>query len=574
MPGVAHRRTRKLRIIAQDPSVTLGGRIVTMQVDVPSEVLSPGPRGYRVAVVDYDSSERALYGGVDLGGDETAPDRYAKTKDAVLLSDPGFHAQNVYAIVMRTLARFEFALGRRVPWGFYGHQIHVAPHAFADANAFYAESAHGLFFGYYPTSNQKNTVFTCLSHDVVAHETTHAILDGLRDLYTDASLPDQAAFHEGFGDIVALLSVFSLRDLVEAVLKKQRKDIKNGRVKARTLSAAWLKESALLGLAEQMGQEPGPGEPRREALRRSVKLEPDPKALLAEEYQEPHRRGEILVAAVMNAFASVWESRLRDFGTGYVPLRRVWEEGAEAAEHLLTMAIRALDYCPPLDLSFGDYFSALLTADHRLVTDDSRFGYRKRLRDNFKAWGIDPSSHDADAVEPGTWAGPEGELRYDRVHFEALQRDEEEVFRFLWENRDALKVFDDAFTKVISVRPCVRIHPDGFALRETVAEYSQTVNIKARELPGFGLTRPEDMPAEQGILLRGGGTLIFDEFGILKFHVRKRLTSRKRQQDKIDYLWQNQMLDADGQLGLQDGVPTSERFASLHRLRTGYFRRF
>ena len=31
--------------------------------------------------------------------------------DQRLLADPKFHAQNVYAIVMRTLARFEFALG-------------------------------------------------------------------------------------------------------------------------------------------------------------------------------------------------------------------------------------------------------------------------------------------------------------------------------------------------------------------------------------------------------------------------------------------------------------------------------
>jgi hypothetical protein len=32
----------------------------------------------------------------------------------------------------------------------------------------------------------------------------------------------------------------------------------------------------------------------------------------------------------------------------------VVEQGALVAEHLLTMAIRAIDYCPPTDLTFSD----------------------------------------------------------------------------------------------------------------------------------------------------------------------------------------------------------------------------
>src|SRR6185503_2322557 len=118
-------------------------------------------------------------------------DPFLKEPDARLLRDPSFHAQNVYATVMRTLSRFEFALGRRVRWGFETHQVKVAPHAFADANAFYSSDDEALVFGYFPAGDG-TMVYSALSHDVVAHETTHALLDGIRHRFLDPSSPDQA----------------------------------------------------------------------------------------------------------------------------------------------------------------------------------------------------------------------------------------------------------------------------------------------------------------------------------------------------------------------------------------------
>jgi hypothetical protein len=190
--------TRKMSVVAQDPSfVRTDGRILMAQLDVPAEELSPGPIGYRVQVVDYDSSSGEYHGAHVLPeADDDEPRAWREGRPAIV-TDRRFHAQNVYALVMKTLARFEFALGRRVGWSFKVHQLKVAPHGVLDANAFYSDRDEGLVFGYFPDANDRN-VYTCLSQDIVVHETTHALLDALRERYLDPSGPDQAAFHEGW----------------------------------------------------------------------------------------------------------------------------------------------------------------------------------------------------------------------------------------------------------------------------------------------------------------------------------------------------------------------------------------
>ncbi|HWM29571.1 MAG TPA: hypothetical protein VNQ14_14010 [Woeseiaceae bacterium] len=450
--------TQKLTIIAQDPSVRLNGKILTTEIEIPAEEILEGPCGYRIHVIDYDSTSNILYQPasyemLDNGSYKdpfrrSRPARTAAQHNDALVGDPRFHSQNVYAIAMRILARFEFALGRRVPWGSHGHQLHVAPHAFADANAFYSRQDRGLFFGYFAAGNGK-PVFACLSHDVVAHETTHALLDGLRGRFLEPSSPDQAAFHEGFADIVALLSVFSLKDLVAKLI-----DGSTGAARLidqKFLEPEALKESVLFGLAEQMGEELS--KVRGQALRRSIRLTPGRDYMAEPEYQEPHRRGELLVAAIMNAFLEIWLKRLDR--VGFIQGRKrdrslVIDEGAAVADHLLTMAIRALDYCPPTDLAFSDYLSALLTIDREVVPDDSRFNYREVLVNSFGAYGIVP---DKDADKDGSWRRCDVDLVYSRTHFDSMLRDKEEVFRFLWENRKALDIVREGYVEVETVRP-------------------------------------------------------------------------------------------------------------------------
>lgn len=584
--NVAHTRhslpnSRKLTVIAQDPSVKTGGKrgkILTTEIEVPAEELLAGPCGYRVNVIDFDSSTGTLYEPAQfeplkdgkfkdkffLAPDRKAPARRPKGYDESLLNDPRFHAQNVYAIAMRTLAQFEFALGRRCAWGSDGHQIHIAPHAFAEANAFYSREDRGIFFGYFEASDGK-PVYSCLAHDVVAHETTHALLDGLRSRYMEPSTPDQAAFHEGFADIVALLSVFSLPDVVGTLLDIN--DPGGGLISESALTADALKNSILFGLAEQMGHEMSAV--RGDALRRSITIAPGKDYMSIEkfpEFAEPHRRGELIVAAVMNAFLDVWLSRLAKIGpvaAGKKDRSIVRQEGARAARHLMTMAIRAIDYCPPTDLTFSDYLSALLTIDREVVPDDMEYNYRRHLLKNFKAYGIEPAGEtDVD----GTWKRCDEELIYSRTHFDSMLRDSEEVFRFLWENRGPLKIDKDSYVEVQSVRPSIRVGPDGFVLHETVAEYIQILTLQANELkPTLGITPPEGVNPYRRIRIFGGGALVFDEYGQLKYQIANRIENAKRQQVRLDYLADIGFFEQEPEPRPPSG-PQS-KFAELHRMR-------
>jgi hypothetical protein len=540
---MTYRPTRKLTVLALDPSVKDGKRILRTQIEVPNELLEPGPRGYRVFVVDYDSSTDAYRRPVPVGRNSRNPtqvpaDPFQDTADAELLKSPDFHAFMTYGIVMKTLARFEFALGRRLSWSFGSHQIQVSPHAFSDANAFYSDRAQGLFFGYFPSSDGKRTIYTCLSHEIVAHETTHALLDGLRERYTDPSSPQQAGFHEGFADIVALLSILSAQSIVEKVVDLGLPEARRGFIRRSSVSLAALKDSGLCGLAQEMGSELAGV--HGHALRRSVSLPPSQDYLTSGERDEPHACGEVLVAAVLNTFLAIWVDRLRAIGNGsHLDRNRAAEEGAELADHLLNVCIRAIDYCPPTDIEFGDFASALLTVDAELNPTDAKYALRKHLLAAFTGYGIFPTSKGSAERQEGSWDPPpeKNPFVYDRTHFENMKSDPDELFRFLWENRVAFKLQNDAHTRVLSVRPCIRTGRDGFTLRETVAEYHQQLKLYARELSRLGIRRPPDMPPETEVTLYGGNAVIFDEYGHVKYNVGKSIMDKKRQSARLAYLW-------------------------------------
>jgi hypothetical protein len=604
-PAAALPAMRDMSVIAQDPTVCRpNGDILMAKICVPAEDLVAGPVGYRLQVVDYDSTTRVFNGAHQLPSKYTQePAAWTKGRPGIV-KDYRFHAQNVYALVMKTLARFEFALGRRIGWSFGTHQLKVAPHGMLDANAFYSPREEGLVFGYFP--GRKGTVFTCLSHDVVVHETTHALIDAMRERYMDPSSPDQAAFHEGLADVIALLSVFSQPELLRMLLGSTgRGSAPAALISSQKVKAEALRQSALFGLAEEMGQEMQGA--RGSALRHSASIPPQEGILDELEFQEAHRRGEVLVAAVMNGFIEAWAARIEGLGgpgQRAYPLARVAEEGADIADALATMWIRGLDYMPPVHVEFADALSGALTADMEVRPDDGRFSLRKHILQSFRAYGIEPAGKGGE--EPGVWRRAPTGLNYERVRFESMRSDKDEVFRFIWDHRERLELRDGAYTEVLSVRPCVRIGPDGFTLRETVVEYYQVARLTPEELRRVGVALPEDYVAElrkeeAAIRARrartrpaaepgdgeagdmddgadgddlttpiyGGAVLIFDEYGQLKYRVHNDVFGG-RQAGRLQYLWDT------GQLAVgRDGSRLrAARLSTIHRLRAIDARRF
>jgi hypothetical protein len=554
----------ELTIIAQDPTIKTTApadedqQILRATVRVPASVVRAGPRGPRFHVVDYDAVSHVLSAPYDfIAGDGSAKDAFAQASDRQLLDDRRFHAQNVYVIAARTLATFESALGRRIPWAFGSHQLYLVPHAFDEGNAFYTDDDQAVLFGSYGPAGAE--VFTCLSHDIVAHETTHAVLDGLRRRFDVPALPDQAAFHEAFADIVALLLVFSMPQIVARLISRRG----GGTLQVADVTTQQLRTLSLVKIAEELSdvvhRERGSG------LRNSTELEPTDtwKDVTSNEWAEPHRRGEVLVAIVMRALIEIWRDRLDGLiQAGRLDRERAAEEGSKAAAHLLTMMIRAIDYCPPVDFEYADFLDAVLLSDQEIVPDDEH-GYRISLRESFAAFGITPRTW---PQAPSTV--PADAYTYRGLNYVALRSETAEVFRFIWENAEVLGIDRSYYLKVEDVLPAVRVGPDGFVLSESVADYVQQLEGTFGDLLQAA---PKEfaplaaLPPDTPVKLWGGGSIIFDQFGRVKYHQRKPINDWARQSRRLQYLVGRRMHDRSGRYGFTLGSPAGMRFALAHQ---------
>jgi hypothetical protein len=415
---------RRLRVYAIDPSVgknldSMAVNETTLSVpwdDTPSTPLQRGPVGEYLEVVDIDPASKKLYDPVDLNDPQLlAQDGWPPSE-----GNPQFHQQMAYSVAMTTIEHFEKALGRNVLWAprsvkigsgkdedkyetYEVRRLRLYPHALRTDNAYYSPDKKAILFGYFPSSSGNtdatapgSMVFACLSADIIAHEMTHALLDGLHRRYEESSNLDVPAFHEGFADIVALFQHFTIEEMVRFEIGRVRGD----------LSA----EGLLGALAKQFGE----GSGQRGPLRDYVKI--DKEKLRYDDVTEAHARGSILVFAVYEAFRKIVGRRTADLvrlatgGSGVLPagdisanlINRLTAETCKVARHVLRMCIRALDYCPPVDITFGEYLRALITADLEMVPDD-RFGYRVAFMEAFRRQGILPTDVRTVSEETLSW---------------------------------------------------------------------------------------------------------------------------------------------------------------------------
>ena len=554
---------RPLRIYTLDPSVSdrVGG---VATVNVPYEKLERGPVGALFRIISDGAPAPLVASALDLD-------------DPTLLLSSGlspspanglFHLQMVYAVCSLTYAAFRKALGREIAWATTPIddgplRLAVRPFGFEGSNAGYSREAGDLSFGYFSAGDhaagftlRDGLIATALSHDIVAHETTHALLDGLRSSFMDPSNVDVPAFHEAFSDLVALFLHFTYADVVERGIRESRGGFARGML--------------LTDLAREFGYARSKTG-KANALRSGVDLDgvaafdsdtlPQPDGspaatapLVYDPKLEPHTLGSVLVSAVFEAFATVVKRKTERYYriAGLDPqnlagaalndalLKAVAQEASDIAGQFLAICIRAIDYCPPTDMELGEYLRAIITADSDLERSD-KWGFREALMRSFRRREIFPQhvrfmTEDAVRWQPldGTLQIPD--LAFRRLKFDGdpgqpadvqeLMRQAHALGKFVTDPRHA-----DAFhlippgaplpagvtqaspPSVQSVRVARRAAPDGRVVFDLVAEVTQSCTV-----------------SRSGTLfdMNGGCTLVIDPQGAIRYVIYKRFDSDTR----------------------------------------------
>jgi hypothetical protein len=614
-PALSPPAIRRLRVFAFDPLLAYKPDLLQINetcLEIRWEDLKPGPVGEYLEVVDVDPSTGSCYAPVDLNH----PTILAQGGLSPSESDPRFHQQMVYGVAMKTLEYFERALGRVALWAprfvkymqngkpeieeHYVRRLRIYPHALREANSFYSPVKKALLLGYFPASETDpgdnlpgGNIFCAVSHDIIAHETTHALLDGLHRYFGEPSNPDLLAFHEAFADIVALFQHFTVPEALRDQIARTRGDLS--------------KQNMLGELAGQFGQGIGQYGALRSAIGRFVTKEgSDEKVWVSAKVTkhdytnatDAHNRGAVLVAAVFDAFLDIYRRRSADLirlgtaGTGILPegqiphdlVNRLAQEASKTASHVLNICIRALDYCPPVDLNFGEYVRALITADYDLVPTDP-WAYRPAFIQGFRRRGIYPENVRNMSAESLRWERPEvrfnlegilkklqlnWDLHVDRRRaFEVSKSNGYLVHTWLREDpsiKDADTVALGFYRaenmplhiagqkgqlrnfEVHSVRPVRRIGPDGQQETDLVMEITQSW-----------------IPEGGGGKFRGGCTLIINlETRTIRYVIRKRVDHEGRFQQQEAF--QTQMAQQSLSFNyVGNEAMKREPFAIMHR---------
>lgn len=151
---------------------------------------------------------------------------------------PEFQAGELHVVLNQTYAAWCDFFGADLMWQPRVPQLPIVPRAGKDLNAYY--DRRGLKFFYNSDKASGQTIYTCESSDIVAHECGHAVLDAQHPDYWDSLLPETVAFHEAFGDISAILVTLGDPAVRAAILAEHDGDL--------------AKSNAVSRLAEQLAR--------------------------------------------------------------------------------------------------------------------------------------------------------------------------------------------------------------------------------------------------------------------------------------------------------------------------------
>lgn len=534
------RHLRKLRIFASDPSVRLSaGQVTTLEI--PYEPLDETFAGQRLQVIGngrpFDASGQRL-----LNLDDPI---VAMTSGLTpTAGNPQFLQQMVYAVTSWTLGRFATALGRQPEFAFDGPLL-LQPYCMEEVNAYYDRAGGSLRFGWFAAgsgalgADQRGSLtFTAAAHDIVIHEATHALLDGLRPHLLVPTNPDVLAFHEGFADLVAIFARFTHGSLLEKAIARGKGDINDevltavGRQFGRVTDHQGPLRSSTLDPAEYESERPAPINYGNTML--------------------PHTRGSLLLSAVFEAYRTVYHRKTLAWRSvaATVPtlaehpvlIAALTRTAQKLAAQFLNIIIRAIDYLPPVDIHYGDYLRAMITADADLVPSDD-WNYREALIYAFRRYGIEVR-HVVDLSESTLrWLPPDAACGLDTTALARLarlpigadgavgqtirRRRAAILQRFLRDNEKSWSALGLATAdpgeapqrvSVESVRAIRRIGPDGNLMVNYVAEV-----LAWRHVQGVGW-------------FPGGSTLVIEPDGNLCYLIYKRLASDGRLERTRAYL--------------------------------------
>lgn len=356
----------RFRIWMQDPSVGEPGLHL---IYLPSLVLD-GPRDARI------TTQLAGITPVhkNIQGDFVSP-----------YGTPEFDCTQAFAVSRMVLNMYQRLLGGttlRWAWNTGGitDPLEVHPRAGVAQNANYSRGQKALNFYYFTPTGATSPLYTCRSLDIVAHETGHAVLDGMKPGWLSGGNPPQTGgLHESFGDLTAIFLALSMFDQVAAAIALSKANLHD-------------KASFIAAIAEQFGAALG----FQHGLRNA-----DNDLKLSQVGNEVHAISQVFTGAIYDVLADIF---------AFEKNRQAATKDAtavlyEVSSHLCRLLVQAIQQAPAIGATYADVVNKMLNISH---AQGDPVIYRTFIRNQFSIREIVVPATPLKAIHEGSmhWDDP------------------------------------------------------------------------------------------------------------------------------------------------------------------------